>query len=49
MAEMRRMLEAILAQDGPAACRACIEHVERAAAIAAQVFEQQGAKTSSTG
>ena len=43
IAEMRRMLEAILAKDGPAACRACIEHVERAAAIAAQVFEQQGA------
>ena len=37
--EMRRILEAILAQDPQAACCACIDHVEQAAAIAAQVLE----------
>ncbi len=41
VAEMRRILEAILAQDPKAACRACIEHVEQAAAIAAVVLGPQ--------
>jgi len=40
--EMHRILEAILAQDGQAACRACIDHVEQAAAVAAQVLEHRG-------
>lgn len=38
VAEMRRMLAAILAADGPAACQACIAHVEQAAKTAATVF-----------
>jgi DNA-binding GntR family transcriptional regulator len=42
VAEMHRILEAIQAQDGQTACRACIEHVERAAAVAAYVLEQRG-------
>jgi GntR family transcriptional regulator, trigonelline degradation regulator len=41
VAEMRRMLEAILARAPEEARRACIEHVERAAAVAAQVYEQR--------
>lgn len=42
VAEMRRILKAILAQDGQAACRACIHHVEQAQAWAAMVLKQQG-------
>ncbi len=41
VAEMRRILEAILAQDGQAACHACIDHVEQAAAVAAAVLQQR--------
>jgi DNA-binding GntR family transcriptional regulator len=41
VAEMRRMLGAILAREPEEACRACIEHVEGAATVAAQVFEQR--------
>ena len=41
VAEMRRILSTILAQDGNAACRACIEHVEQAALVAAAVLEQR--------
>jgi DNA-binding GntR family transcriptional regulator len=40
VAEMRRIVEAILAQDQEAAARACIDHVEQGAATAAQVLEQ---------
>ena len=39
VAEMRRILEAILVQDGKTACRACIDHVERAAAVATAVLQ----------
>jgi DNA-binding GntR family transcriptional regulator len=42
VAEMRRILEAILARDPEAAYRACIDHVEQAAAVAAQVLAQRG-------
>ena len=38
VAEMRRMLAAILATDGPAACQACIVHVEQAAQVAATLL-----------
>jgi DNA-binding GntR family transcriptional regulator len=38
--EMRRILEAILVQDPEAACHACIDHVERAAAVAVAALEQ---------
>lgn len=38
VAEMRRILAAILAADGPAACQACIAHVEQAAKTAATVL-----------
>jgi GntR family transcriptional regulator, trigonelline degradation regulator len=41
VAEMRRILEAILAQDPKAACRACIDHVEQAAAVAVAALEQR--------
>lgn len=41
VAEMRGILEAILAQDAAAACHACIDHVEQAAAVAAQVLRQR--------
>jgi DNA-binding GntR family transcriptional regulator len=41
VAEMRRILEAILAQDPQAACRACIDHVEWAAAVAVAALEQR--------
>lgn len=41
VAEMRRILEAILATDGQAACHACLDHVEQAAAVAAAVFQQR--------
>lgn len=39
--EMRRILKAILAQDAQAACHACIDHVEQAAAVAAAVLQQR--------
>ncbi len=38
VAEMRRILEAILNQDSQAACQACIDHVEQAALVAAAVL-----------
>ncbi len=41
VAEMRRILSAILAQDGQAACHACIDHVEQAARVAAAVLQQR--------
>lgn len=41
VAEMRHILSAILARDGNAACRACIDHVEQAAMVAARVLAQQ--------
>jgi DNA-binding GntR family transcriptional regulator len=41
VAEMRRILEAILAQDGQAACHACVDHVEQAAVVAATVLQQR--------
>jgi DNA-binding GntR family transcriptional regulator len=41
VAEMQRILEAILMQDPQAACRACSDHVEQAAAVAVQALEQQ--------
>ncbi|GHO98511.1 GntR family transcriptional regulator [Reticulibacter mediterranei] len=40
--EMHRILEAILARDGQAACRACITHVEQAQACAALLLTQAG-------
>jgi DNA-binding GntR family transcriptional regulator len=46
VAEMHQILEAILAQDPQAACRACIDHVEQAAAVAAQVLEQRSLEAS---
>jgi GntR family transcriptional regulator, trigonelline degradation regulator len=39
--EMRRILEAVLARDPEQARQACIDHVEHAAMIAIQVFDQQ--------
>jgi DNA-binding GntR family transcriptional regulator len=41
VAEMRRILEAILAQESLAACHACIDHVEQAAAVADAVLQQR--------
>lgn len=41
VAEMRAILEAILAADGPAACRACMVHVEQAARVAIAVLQQR--------
>lgn len=41
VAEMRQILEAILAQNGTAASHACIEHVEQAALVAAVVLQQR--------
>jgi GntR family transcriptional regulator, trigonelline degradation regulator len=41
VAEMRRILETIVAQDGPAACHACIDHVEQAAQVATAVLRQR--------
>jgi DNA-binding GntR family transcriptional regulator len=41
VAEMRCILEAILARDPEAACSACIDHVEQAAAVAASALEPQ--------
>jgi DNA-binding GntR family transcriptional regulator len=46
VAEMRRILEAIVSQDGSAASRACIEHVEQAARVAAAVLQQRTPRTS---
>jgi DNA-binding GntR family transcriptional regulator len=43
VAEMRRMLGAIERRDPEAAWLACVEHVQHAAQVAAQVFEQQEA------
>ncbi len=44
VAEMRRILEAVLARDGAGASSACVDHVEAAGAIAAEVFQQRGAE-----
>jgi glucose-6-phosphate 1-dehydrogenase len=44
VAEMRRILEAILAQDGTAASHACIAHVEQAAQVATAVLQQRELK-----
>jgi GntR family transcriptional regulator, trigonelline degradation regulator len=41
VAEMRRILEAVLARDRAGASAACVEHVEAAGAIAAEVFQQR--------
>lgn len=43
VAEMRRMLLAVERRDPEEAWLACVEHVERAAQIAAQVLQQQAA------
>jgi len=43
VAEMRRMLGAILAREPEDAFRACVEHVQKAAAVADQILQQQGA------
>lgn len=40
MAEMRAILAAILAADAPAACRACILHVEQAARVAIAALQR---------
>lgn len=48
VAEMRRMLAAMLAADGPAACQACIAHVEQAAKTAAAVFQRREQHASSS-
>lgn len=40
-AEMRQILLAILATDGPAACRACTAHVQQAAQLAANVLKRR--------
>ena len=42
-AEMRRILDAVLVQDRAGAAAACIEHVQAAAVIAAQVLHRQQA------
>ena len=44
VAEMRQILVAILARDGRQAEQACIQHVERAAAVAATVLHQREAE-----
>ena len=49
VAEMRRILEAILAQDALAACHACIDHVEQAAAVAASVLRQREQRRPASG
>ncbi len=41
VAEMRTILEAIVAADGPAACQACITHVEQAARVAVAVLRRR--------
>ncbi|HEU5376111.1 MAG TPA: GntR family transcriptional regulator [Ktedonobacteraceae bacterium] len=41
VAEMHRILEAILAGEPEQACRACMDHVEQAARVATAVLEQQ--------
>jgi len=41
--EMRRILVAVEHADPEEAFRACVEHVQQAAAIAGQVFQQQEA------
>lgn len=41
VAEMRRILVAVLDRDPEAAAQACVAHVEAAAAIAAQLFQHQ--------
>ena len=41
VAEMRRILAAVLARDLEAASQACVAHVEAAAVVAAQLLQQQ--------
>jgi GntR family transcriptional regulator, trigonelline degradation regulator len=43
--EMRCILMAVLAGDPEGAAQACVEHVQAAAAVAAEVFHQQEAET----
>jgi DNA-binding GntR family transcriptional regulator len=40
VAEMRRILAAVLARDAVAAAAACVAHVEAAAVVAAQILQQ---------
>jgi DNA-binding GntR family transcriptional regulator len=49
VAEMRHILAAVLARDSEAAAQACVTHVEAAAVVAAQVFQQQEAAAPSVG
>lgn len=45
VAEMRQILAAIRAEDGQAACQACMTHVEQAAQVAAVALQRQEART----